>query len=118
MVAQQVRGRAGPSQGPQDQLVQHSYPNTHSWRGPVGQLGKQVEDQELTGAAQLSVLGPGPGQPPSSDSIHPGHDGQLGSTHHYTALTTTFDAASTGVVWQLRWTAAVVISREIREGQM
>lgn len=67
---------------------------------------------------QLRVPRPGTGQPLLSDSIHPGHDGQLVIVHHYAALTTTLEAASTGVVWQLRWTVAVVISREIREEEM
>lgn len=83
-----------------------------------GSSGGQVEAQELTGATRLRVPGPGPGRPLSSDSIHPGHDGQLVSMRHYAALTTTLDAANTDVVWQRRWTAAVVISSEIVEGQM
>ena len=97
-----------------------SYPIPALFRGPVpwGRLGGQVEARELCGATQLGVLGPGPGQPLASDSIHPGHEGQLVSVHHYAALTTTLDAANMGVVWQLRWTAAVVISREFGEGQM
>lgn len=85
---------------------------------PLGSLGGQVMACELTGAVHLGVQGPGPGQPPSSDSIHPERDGQLVSVCPYAALTTPLDAANTGVMWQLRWTAAVAISGGIGEGQM
>lgn len=95
-----------------------SYPCALSWPGLVGRFGGQVEAWEFSGAAQLRVLGRGPGQPLASDSIHPGHEGQLVSAHHYASLTATLDAANMGVGWQLRWTAAAVISRELGEGQM
>lgn len=63
----------------------------------MGHLGVQRGAWELPGAVQLGVLGPGPGLPLLTDSIHRGHDGQLVGTRHYTALTATLDAANMGV---------------------
>lgn len=88
-------GRAGPSHGSQGLLVQHPYPCTLSWLSLRRSLEGQVGTWERPGAVQLGVLGRGPGQSSSPDSIYPGRDGQLVSTHHSASLTTALDAANT-----------------------
>lgn len=77
-------------------LAQHPIPVL--FHGPVlwGCLGGPVEARELPRASRLGVLGPRPGQPLASDSIHPGHEGQLVSAHHYAALNNYFRCSQHG----------------------